>query len=192
MPKRKKYEKDLCTPVFNGTILLLGCDMIEYHPYDLDIHGETDINAKNIRLIEEKLNRKEKISFAVISDTQRWYDETQEVVDLINRRNDIDFVVHTGDISDFGMKLEFEKQRDILNVLRVPYVCLLGNHDCLATGQEVFNRIFGPENFSFTAGNTHFICLNTNALEFDYSAAIPDFTFLKDELKNFQTMLPRL
>ena len=140
-------KKTYVLPFLMGLFLLLGCDMIEYHPYDLDIHGETDINAKNIRLIEEKLNRKEKISFAVISDTQRWYDETQEVVDLINRRNDIDFVVHTGDISDFGMKLEFEKQRDILNVLRVPYVCLLGNHDCLATGQEVFNRISDRKTF---------------------------------------------
>lgn len=177
-------KKTCVLPFLMGLFLFIGCDMIEYHPYDLDIHGETGINAKNIQLIEEKLHGKEKISFAVISDTQRWYDETQEVVDVINKRNDIDFVVHTGDISDFGMKLEFEKQRDILNVLRVPYVCLLGNHDCLATGQEVFNRIFGPENFSFTAGNTHFICLNTNALEFDYSTAIPDFTFLKDELKN--------
>ena len=25
-----------------GILLLGGCDMIEYHPYDLDIDGETD------------------------------------------------------------------------------------------------------------------------------------------------------
>ena len=40
-------------------------------------------------------------------------------------------MLHTGDMSDFGLKLEFEKQRDILSGLKVPYVCLLGNHDCL-------------------------------------------------------------
>ena len=81
--------------------------------------------------------------------------------------------------------MEFEKQRDILNRLNVPYVCLLGNHDCLATGKEVFNTIFGDENFSFTAGNVRFVCLNTNALEFDYSEAVPDFSFLERELQNF-------
>lgn len=167
-----------------GVMIAGGCDMIEYHPYDLDIAGETNINAKNISFIETKLAGKEKVSFALISDTQRWYDETTDVVNAINARKDIDFVVHTGDLSDFGMKMEFQKQRDILNHLNVPYVCLLGNHDCLATGKEVFNCIFGDENFSFTAGNVHFVCLNTNALEFDYSEAVPDLSFLEYELEN--------
>ena len=29
-------------------LLAAGCDHIEYHPYDTDISGEQDINAKNI------------------------------------------------------------------------------------------------------------------------------------------------
>lgn len=165
--------------------LSAGCDMIEYHPYDLDINDETGINDKNIRRIESSLAGRKSISFAVISDTQRWYDETEDAVEAINSRNDIDFVIHTGDLSDFGLKLEFEKQRDILNRLDVPYVCLLGNHDCLATGEQVFSHIFGKENFSFTAGNVHFVCLNTNALEYNYTTAVPDFSFLKSEQDNF-------
>ena len=40
----------------------------------------------------------------------------------INARDDIDFVIHTGDLADFGMRDEFERQRDILDRLRVPYV----------------------------------------------------------------------
>ncbi|WP_303236513.1 metallophosphoesterase [Phocaeicola coprophilus] len=165
--------------------------MIEYHPYDLDIDGETEVNARNIQRIETALDGKKEFSFAVISDTQRWYDETEDAVADMNEKGGIDFVVHTGDLSDFGMKLEFEKQRDILNGLSVPYVCLLGNHDCLATGKEVFNRIFGEENFSFTAGDVLFICLNTNALEFDYSDAIPDFSFLEKLLKNLSPDIRR-
>ena len=105
--------------------------MIEYHPYDLDIDGETDVNRRNIERIETATYRKEEIRFAVISDTQRWYDETEDAVEALNRRDDLDFVLHTGDMSDFGLKLEFEKQRDILSGLKVPFVCLLGNHDCL-------------------------------------------------------------
>ena len=112
--------------------------MIEYHPYDLDIDGETDVNRRNIERIETATYGKEEIRFAVISDTQRWYDETEDAVEALNQRNDLDFVLHTGDMSDFGLKLEFEKQRDILSGLKVPFVCLLGNHDCLATGLDVF------------------------------------------------------
>ena len=88
--------------------LLQACDMIEYHPYDLDIDGETEVNARNIQRIETALDGKKEFSFAVISDTQRWYDETEDAVADMNEKGGIDFVVHTGDLSDFGMKLEFE------------------------------------------------------------------------------------
>ena len=164
-----------------STIGLGGCEMIEYHPYDLDIDGETGINAKNIERIETALKGKNEFSFIFISDTQRWYDETEAAVTAINRLEDVDFVIHGGDLSDFGMKLEFELQRDILNKLHIPYVCLLGNHDCLATGEEVFLTIFGERDFSFNAGDTHFLCLNTNALEFDYSEAVPDLSYIEND-----------
>ena len=29
-------------------LLIAGCDMIDYHPYDVHISGETDVNAHNI------------------------------------------------------------------------------------------------------------------------------------------------
>lgn len=38
--------------------LLQACDMIEYHPYDLDIDGETEVNARNIQRIETALDGK--------------------------------------------------------------------------------------------------------------------------------------
>lgn len=166
------------------TGIITGCDMIEYHPYDLDIKGETGINAKNIERIRKATTGKKEIRFVVISDTQRWYDETNLAVDFINEMDSIDFVLHAGDISDFGLKMEFEKQRDILNKLKVPYVVIIGNHDCLGTGPEVFNRVFGENNYSFDAGEVHFVCLNTNALEFDHSVEVPDLDFLEKDLKN--------
>lgn len=159
-----------------------GCDMIEYHPYDGRIKGERNINNKNIKRIEEANKGKKNIRFAFIGDTQRRNDETIDFVNHLNKRNDIDFVIHGGDVSDFGLTKEFTQGRDILNKLHVPYVVLLGNHDCLANGEEIFREVFGDENFSFLAGNTKFVCLNTNALEFDYSHPVPDFSFIEGEL----------
>lgn len=162
---------------------LQACDMIEYHPYDGRIDGERNINKKNIARIEETCKNKKKIHFALVSDTQRWYDETEDFVKDINKRVNIDFVIHAGDIADFGLTKEFIWMRDILNKLKIPYVVLLGNHDCLANGVEIYRTIFGNENFSFLAGNTKFVCLNTNALEFDYSLPVPDFLFIENQLK---------
>jgi predicted phosphodiesterase len=161
--------------------LLTACDMFEAHPYDGHIDGETGINAKNIRRIEKNLAGRKEFRFAMISDTQRWYDATEDAVKAINARGDIDFVVHGGDQSDFGATHEFEMQRDILNKLDMPYVIVLGNHDCLGTGEDTYKAIYGDINFAFTAGNVRFICLNTNALEYDYSEPVPDFTFLDTE-----------
>ena len=42
-------------------------------------------------------------------------------------------------------------------------------------------KVFGPTNFVFIAGNVKFVCLNTNALEFDYSEPIPDFNFIEKQ-----------
>ena len=46
--------------------------------------------------------------------------------------------------------------------------------------------IYGDPNFAFTAGNVRFICLNTNAMEYDYSEPVPDFNFIENELNNLR------
>lgn len=165
-------------------LLMVGCQ-VDYHPYDTRIEGEQHINAKNIVRIEAATAGKKVIRFAVISDTQRWYDETQDAVQALNGRDDLDFVLHAGDMADFGMKSEFERQRDILNGLKIPYVVLLGNHDCLATGDEIFKKIFGPVDYAFTAGNVRILCLNTNALEYEHDTYVPNFGFLESQLAEF-------
>lgn len=170
-------------PIFILSLIAFsGCDMFDYHPYDGHITGETGINAKNIARIEEATAGKTTIKFVMMGDSQRFYDETEEFVHTVNNRTDIDFVIHGGDVTDFGATKEFMWMRDIMNGLTVPYVTILGNHDCLGNGQEVYNTIFGEENFSFLAGNIKFVCMNTNALEFDYSKPVPDFTFMEQEL----------
>lgn len=163
-------------------LFLEACTLIDYHPYDAKIDHTTDINATAMAQIEKTCRDKDTIRFVWMGDTQRWYDETEALVASVNKRTDIDFVMHGGDISDFGMTKEFTWVHRILKKLRVPYVALLGNHDVLGNGMRIYRLKYGPENFAFTAGNTRFLCLNTNALEFDYSYPVPDFGFIKDEI----------
>ena len=35
-------------PIAGCLLLLAGCEMIDYHPYDVRIKGETGVNGKNI------------------------------------------------------------------------------------------------------------------------------------------------
>ena len=175
--------KRLLFLIFSFTCLT-ACDMLESHPYDVHITGERGLTEKNIRLIENKMERRKTMRFAFLTDTQRWYDDTEDAIKVINARNDIDFVIHGGDQSDFGATKEFIWMRDLFAKFQMPYVCLLGNHDCLGTGEETYRSIYGNPNFAFTAGNVRFICLNTNALEYDYSEPVPDFNFMEEELNN--------
>lgn len=176
-------RKSLCTLMLS-CILFADCEVIDYHPYDVHISGETNVNARNIEQIETNCKGKTTIRFVTMGDSQRWYDETEDFVNEINKRDDIDFVIHGGDMSDFGLTNEFLMQRDIMNGLKVPYVVLIGNHDCLGTGEETYKAVFGATNFSFIAGNVKFVCLNTNALEYDYSEPVPDFNFMEQEMES--------
>ena len=98
----------LCCMLFGG------CDLIDYHPYDVRIDGETGINDKNIARIETLCQGKDTLRFAFMGDSQRWYDETQDFVTDVNRRDDIDFVIHGGDLSDFGVHFDvFTYESDI-------------------------------------------------------------------------------
>lgn len=161
---------------------LASCNAFEYHPYDVNVKGPTGLNAKNIASIEMQCYQKDTIRFALMGDAQRWYDDSNDFVDAINKRNDLDFVINPGDMTDFGLTREYEWMRDIMLRLKIPFVAIIGNHDILGNGSDTYHLIYGAENFSFVAGNTKFVCLNTNALEYDYSHPVPDFSFLKQEL----------
>lgn len=161
--------------------ILTSCEMFDYHPYDTHITGEKNINDKNIVIIESRLASKDTIRFVGTGDSQRWYDETEDLVKNINARGDVDFVIHGGDISDFGITDEFEWQRDILSKLNCPYVVVIGNHDYLGTGEDAFEAVFGQHNFTFVAGKTRFVCIDTNYNDNeDPSVPLPDFTFLEN------------
>ena len=169
---------------FITAILLSGCNLFDYHPYSANVTTEKNLNSKAIAIIEEKCADQDTLRFIMMGDTQRWYDETELSVKHVNKRNDIDFVIHGGDISDFGMTKEFIWVHDIMSKMNVPYVAIIGNHDVIGNGLDVFKRMYGPLNFSFVAANIKFVCLNTNALEFDYSNPVPDFTFIKEEIED--------
>ncbi len=163
-------------------VLLTACDdMFKIHPYDVDIDGQTGINATHIATIESRFANKDTMRIAFISDTHGWYSETKDEVADINRRTDIDFVVHCGDLTDTGTTKEYLWCRDIIDDLRYPYVALIGNHDFLGTGDQAYNVMFGEMNFSFIAGRVKFVCLNTNATEYDYMAAVPNFDYMEEE-----------
>ena len=155
--------------------------MVENQPYAARITGKTDLNTIYARELSAAGLRLP-FSFAFITDTQGSLDEMRQAIGIIRSRKDIDFIVHGGDLTDFGIVKEFIWARDIMEEAGIPYITVIGNHDCLGNGNDTFDYIFGPENFSFNIGPVHFLCLNTIALEYDYSRPVPDLDFIERDI----------
>lgn len=165
------------------SVLVASCsDAFDIHPYDVDLHGQKGINAHQTAIIESRFAHKDTLRIAFISDTHGWYTDMTDEVNALNARQDIDFVVHCGDLTDTGTTKEFEWSRDILGMLHMPYVALIGNHDFLGTGNQAYGVLYGQMDFSFIASRIKFVCLNTNSTEYDYMAAVPNFDFMEQEV----------
>lgn len=163
-------------------LAMTSCDSVfDVHPYDVNITGDRNVNAKQIVKIEDKVKSADTIRFAFISDSHQWLSDLMDEIRDINKRDSVDFVIHGGDITDFGGTQEFEWTREKMYKLNKPFVVLLGNHDCLGTGNEAYEVMYGKPDFSFIAGRVKFVCLNTNAMEYDYSMAVPNFDYMESQ-----------
>jgi hypothetical protein len=105
----------------------------------------------------------------------------------INSKGNIDFVLHGGDITYYGMKSEFIWMEEILEKLHIPHICLVGNHDLLGTGEIIYRHIYGEPDFSFILNRIKFICLNTNPAESSYN--VPDYNFIEQNISDSITDL---
>ena len=172
----------ICSSLLTGCLFSACQSIFDVHPYDMNLHGEHDINAAQIVRIRQLYNTRDTLRIAFISDTHQWYTQTKAEIADINRRKDIDFVIHCGDMTDTGTTNEFRMFRNILRDLDAPHVVLLGNHDFLGTGDQTYEWMFGPRNFSFIVGRIKFLCIDTNAMEYDRVAPVPDFDYMEREI----------
>lgn len=139
---------------------------------------ERELNQRNInRILALNLSAEDTLCFVLTADTQGFYEANEALVAELNKRNDIDFVLLGGDITDFGLLKEFRWVHESFEKLKVPYVAVIGNHDATGNGKQVFRAMYGDFDFSFTVARRKFIFLNTNHLEFDHQA--PDLDWLE-------------
>jgi 3',5'-cyclic AMP phosphodiesterase CpdA len=112
------------------------------------------------------------------------------VVDAINTRSRqkgqrIHFVIHGGDISDFGLMDEFRWIHDRLQKLQMPYLTVIGNHDCVGNGKVIYENMYGPHDYSVTFARNRFVFLNTNSLEYTKNIP-PNLNYLQQALADGQ------
>ena len=91
------------------------------------------------------------LRIAHISDTHITSDSAYKsyaydlIVNEINRLN-FDFVIHTGDVTNQGLREEYERATYELKKIDKPLVVLPGNHDVRNVGYKLFEELIGPLN----------------------------------------------
>lgn len=163
--------------------LLFGCEEpFQYSPYGIESASHQRTTTHVARVENTSLPHFEPFRFALTSDTHAYYDEMEQLVQVLNRRNDIEFLLIAGDLTDYGMQQEYEWKVDLLDKLTIPYLTVIGNHDAINNGKENYQAFFGDFDYSFVFNQVKFVALNSNSWEFN--DAVPRLDWLQAELDN--------
>ena len=135
--------------------------------YTNDTHSYQNITITDSDLEVDPLTFEVEFKFAWITDSHIGLSSTnpgiQEVIDSINaNKSMMDFVVHTGDITEKGTNSELSTAKRYLGACELPMYIVPGNHDSKWTesGMQTYKNYFGEMYYSFDHKGFHFIGLN--------------------------------
>ena len=163
--------------------LFSACEQFDYNVYqtnryDGPVEATTSYNLELLRALPQK----DTLYLVFTGDTQRYYDDLDNMIDVINAFPKVDAVFVAGDLVEFAMTHEFEWVCEELTKLNAPFLTVIGNHDCLANGVETYTDLYGPVNYAFTWNGIRFIMHNTNGREFNFNGTVPDIQWMKEQL----------
>jgi 3',5'-cyclic-AMP phosphodiesterase len=164
-----------------GLTVLLASACLEYTPHALPTAGEErDRHAKALAALAPDTGRG--LVIAALGDTQTHYDETEDAIDALNARGDVDLVVQLGDLTDLGTLHEFRTMRTLLDRLHAPWLVVVGNHDLLGNGRRIYEHMFGERNLAFTWERTRLVLFDSNSREYGTDGSVPDLGWLAAQL----------
>lgn len=166
-------------------INLSSCDY-ELSPWqtDVDCPGRTlSENLAWLSEIEATKRPNSRYRVALIGDPQQFPGDLELTIKAINIRQNIDFIILLGDLVETGVKPEFEWACKALNLSRKPIIPVIGNHDALSYGKDIWLKIFGEFDYSFSYLGTKFVAYNDNQYEFEN---VPDRQWIATEAEKDQ------
>jgi 3',5'-cyclic AMP phosphodiesterase CpdA len=93
-------------------------------------------------------------------------EDLQNAVIDVNKLQNVDFVIISGDVSNLGDTLSLRMAKHMLQKLNMPYYIIPGNHDVkwYESGDTNFRAIFGDTKFVFIHNGIEFVGLTTAPL----------------------------
>lgn len=160
---------------------VLAACQYEISPWQTDAHCpgvSFEESLVRLKAFEAEIGEADFYRVAIVSDPQQYPGSFQDVIEKINKMDDIHLTLLVGDLAQTGIKAEFEWICKVMAQSKAPIFPVIGNHDALSFGEEIWKDVFGPLDFSFTYQNTKFVGYNDNKYEFEN---VPDRNWLAAE-----------
>lgn len=152
---------------------LSGCNRMKASPWQTDIPAEArGLTYDNLQALAAQTAASanaataDKFRIALIGDPQGTPGDFRQVVERINAMDDVDFILVLGDLTDYGLKHEYEWAYEALKKSRIPYFTAVGNHDAISHGKQIYQRMFGAFDYTFIHKGIKFVIWNNNKNEF--------------------------
>ena len=161
--------KQLSIASISLTVLLLtsACAPIRATPFgeitETQLFSINDQNKSRLPFRTSDVDSE--VRFALISDSHANYEDLDRTVDRLNRE-DVDFVMNLGDMTDLGLAFEYDVFLQMMSGLNKAWFSLIGNHDAIGNGKQIYKRHFGEYNNYFDHGGIRFVMFNNNRLDF--------------------------
>lgn len=165
-----------------AVFFLSGCGSRVSGPDQLKLdESVSNLTQKNLEKISKiHLADPHKFSFAVVSDSHTDYGDFTDIIADINQDSTLSFLIHAGDFTDLGWLTEYWRTEEILSMLTIPYLTVIGNHDALAGGGQIYSKMFGVFDYSLVFHDYRFILLDANS--WANLGEPPNLDWLEDQL----------
>lgn len=121
----------------------------------------TAVHARQVERIEARLDGRDSFRFAVVGNIKNSVGIFERQILPMLNDSGVDFVVSAGNAVSSGGEDKYRALYRTLSRLNMPYLLTFGENENSRLGGFRFYDHFGPYLFSFTAGNSRFIFLDS-------------------------------
>jgi len=169
VPKKDIYFMSILL-IAVGMFFLSACAPIRPSPFAekvlIPLQNSNAITIEQIQNQSQTFSENSRpLRLALIADSHSNYRDLDLTINKINQA-DVDFTVHLGDMTELGLAIEYEAAASLLSRLQKPWLTVIGNHDAVGNGRNIYRRVFGTENQVFDSHGFRFIIFNNNQLEY--------------------------
>ncbi|MDP3976443.1 MAG: glycosyltransferase [Pseudomonas sp.] len=142
--------------------VLIVCLLLGYKAYlNLVLSDFEAEHVTQIETLEQQLQGRDSFSFAVLGNINNSIGVFERRIIPRLNASGVDFMVSAGNAVSGGGEDKYRALHGTLSHLQIPYVLTFGAHEYEAFGSYRFYEHFGPHFFSFRAGHSRFIFLDS-------------------------------